>query len=69
MQTLILQQCQLLIHAFRHWLADVYLIGFTFAFTLSLGNSECSRKPLNAHCLGLMGKHKKMKKHENIDRK
>ena len=39
-----------------HWLADpektgqaVHLAGFASAFTLSLHDSECSRKPPNAH--------------------
>jgi hypothetical protein len=39
-------------HAYVHWLADVHLAGFAPAFTLSLGDSERSRKPPNAHSLG-----------------
>jgi len=35
-----------------HWLADVHLAGFAPAFTLSFHDSECSRKPPNAHSLG-----------------
>ena len=35
-----------------HWLADVHFRGFAPAFTLSLGDSERSRKPPNAHSLG-----------------
>ena len=37
--------------AYVHWLADVYSGSFAPAFTLSLGDSERSRKPLNAHSL------------------
>jgi hypothetical protein len=32
--------------------ADVHFAGFAPAFTLSLGDSERSRKPPNAHSLG-----------------
>ena len=32
-------------HAYVLWLADVHLAGFAPAFTLSLCDSECSRKP------------------------
>jgi len=39
-------------HAYVHWLADVQLAGFAPAFTLSFHDSECSRKPPNAHSLG-----------------
>jgi hypothetical protein len=35
-----------------HWLADVHSGGFAPAFTLSFHDSECSRKPPNAHSLG-----------------
>jgi len=35
-----------------HWLADLHLAGFAPAFTLSFHDSECSRKPPNAHSLG-----------------
>ena len=35
----------LLTHAYVHRLADVHLAGFAPAFTLSLCDSECSRKP------------------------
>jgi hypothetical protein len=35
-----------------HWLADMRLAGFAPAFTLSFHDSECSRKPPNAHSLG-----------------
>ena len=34
-----------LTHAYVHWLADVHLAGFAPAFTLSLCDSERSRKP------------------------
>ena len=34
-----------LTHAYGHWLADVHLAGFAPAFTLSLCDSERSRKP------------------------
>jgi hypothetical protein len=43
---------QAITHAYVHWLADVHSGGFAPAFTLSLGDSECSRKPPNAHSLG-----------------
>ena len=39
-------------HALVHRLADVHLAGFAPAFTLSFHDSECSRKPPNAHSLG-----------------
>ena len=42
-------------HAYVHWLADVHLAGFAPAFTLSFHDSECSRKPPNAHSLGRYG--------------
>jgi hypothetical protein len=42
----------LLTHAYVHWLADVHSGGFAPAFTLSFHDSECSRKPPNAHSLG-----------------
>jgi hypothetical protein len=35
-----------------HLLADVHFAGFAPAFTLSFHDSECSRKPPNAHSLG-----------------
>ena len=38
-----------LTHAYVHWLADVHSGGFAPAFTLSFHDSECSRKPPNAH--------------------
>jgi len=38
--------------AYVHWLADVHSGGFAPAFTLSFHDSECSRKPPNAHNLG-----------------
>jgi len=41
---------------YGHWLADVHLAGFTPAFTLSFHDSECSRKPPNAHSLGRSNK-------------
>ena len=41
-----------LTHAYVHWLADVHFAGFAPAFTLSFHDSECSRKPPNAHSLG-----------------
>ncbi len=34
-----------LTHAYVHRLADVHFAGFAPAFTLSLCDSECSRKP------------------------
>ena len=43
---------QLLTHAYVHLLADVHSAGFAPAFTLSQGDSECSRKPQDAHSLG-----------------
>jgi len=36
---------QAITHAYVHRLADVHLAGFAPAFTLSLCDSECSRKP------------------------
>jgi len=42
----------LLTHAYVHWLADVHFGSFAPAFTLSFHDSECSRKPPNAHSLG-----------------
>jgi len=44
-----------------HWLADVHLAGFAPAFTLSFHDSECSRKPPNAHSLGRYGQVQKTK--------
>jgi hypothetical protein len=35
-----------------HWLADMHSGSFAPAFTLSFHDSECSRKPPNAHSLG-----------------
>ena len=35
--------------------AEVHLAGFAPAFTLSFHDSECSRKPPNAHSLGRYG--------------
>ena len=35
--------------------ADVHLAGVAPAFTLSFHDSECSRKPPNAHSLGRYG--------------
>jgi hypothetical protein len=43
---------KLLTHAYVHWLADVHSAVFAPAFTLSFHDSECSRKPPNAHSLG-----------------
>ncbi len=51
-----------LTHAYVHWLADVHSGGFAPAFTLSFHDSECSRKPPNAHSLGRYGQAKKTKK-------
>ena len=48
-----------------HWLADVHLAGFAPAFTLSFHDSECSRKPPNAHSLGRYVQQQKNKKYEN----
>ena len=39
-------------HSMSHWLAEVQLADFAPAFTLSFHDSECSRKPPNAHNLG-----------------
>src|ERR1035437_3256213 len=52
----------LLTHAYVHWLADVHSAVFAPAFTLSFHDSECSRKPPNAHSLGRYGQQQKMKK-------
>jgi hypothetical protein len=49
------QKIQLITHAYWHWLADVHSGGFAPAFTLSFHDSECSRKPPNAHSLGRYG--------------
>ena len=35
-----------------HWLAEGHSDSFAPAFTLSFHDSECSRKPPNAHSLG-----------------
>src|ERR1035437_1032374 len=48
-------------HAYVHWLADVHSGSFAPAFTLSFHDSECSRKPPNAHSLGRYGQQQKMK--------
>jgi len=39
----------------------VHLAGFAPAFTLSFHDSECSRKPPNAHSLGRYGQVQKTK--------
>jgi hypothetical protein len=39
-------------HVYVHLLADVHSASFAPAFTLSLGDSERSRKPQDAHSLG-----------------
>ncbi|HEY5592795.1 MAG TPA: hypothetical protein VIK55_17470 [Paludibacter sp.] len=39
-------------HTYIYWLADVHSAGFAPSFTLSFHDSECSRKPPNAHSLG-----------------
>ena len=44
--------CDRLTHAYVHWLAEVHSGSFAPAFTLSFHDSECSRKPPNAHSLG-----------------
>jgi hypothetical protein len=44
----------------------VHLAGFAPAFTLSLCDSECSRKPPNAHSLGRYGQQQKMKKSDYV---
>ena len=49
---LITTTAMLLTHAYVHWLADVHSAVFAPAFTLSFHDSECSRKPPNAHSLG-----------------
>jgi hypothetical protein len=49
---LITTTAMLLTHAYVHWLADVHSGSFAPAFTLSFHDSECSRKPPNAHSLG-----------------
>ena len=53
-----------------HWLADVHSGGFAPAFTLSFHDSECSRKPPNAHSLGryLQAYKKKKKKTKHFNR-
>jgi hypothetical protein len=51
-----------LTHAYVHWLADVHSGSFAPAFTLSFHDSECSRKPPNAHSLGRYGQAKEKKK-------
>ncbi len=38
-------KAQQLTHAYGHRLADVHFAGFAPAFTLSLCDSECARKP------------------------
>ncbi len=43
---------QAITHAYGHRLADVHFGSFAPAFTLSLCDSERSRKPPNAHSLG-----------------
>ena len=43
---------QAITHAYGHRLADVHSSGFAPAFPLSFHDSECSRKPPNAHSLG-----------------
>jgi len=45
-----------------HWLADVHLAGFTPAFTLSLCDSERSRKPPVPIASVVSSKPKKKKK-------
>ena len=55
---------QAITHAYVHWLADVHLAGFAPAFTLSLCDSECSRKPPNAHSLGRYQQAEKKKETE-----
>jgi len=40
----------------------VHLAGFAPAFTLSFHDSECSRKPPNAHSLGRYVQQQKMKR-------
>ena len=47
-----MRNAQQLTHAYVHWLADVHSAVFAPAFTLSFHDSECSRKPPNAHSLG-----------------
>ncbi|MEI8273172.1 MAG: hypothetical protein WCG08_11160 [Paludibacter sp.] len=42
----------LVTHAYAHWLAEVQLAGSSPALTSSFHDSECSRKPPNAHSLG-----------------
>jgi hypothetical protein len=52
----------LLTHAYAHLLVDMHLAVFAPAFTLSFHDSECSRKPPNAHSLGRYVQQQKMKK-------
>jgi len=52
-----------------HWLADVHLAGFAPAFTLSFHDSECSRKPPNAHSLGRWQQAEKKKKNDQDEHK
>jgi len=44
----------------------VHLAGFAPAFTLSFHDSECSRKPPNAHSLGRYVQQQKMKKSDFV---
>ena len=48
-----------LTHAYVHRLADVHFGGFAPAFTLSLCDSECSRKPPVPIASVVMGQCKK----------
>lgn len=41
-----------------HWLADVQLVSFAPAFTLSLGDSDCPHKLPYAHSLDRYGQAK-----------
>jgi len=45
-----------------HWLADVHSGSFAPAFTLSFHDSECSRKPPNAHSLSRYGQAEEKKR-------
>ncbi len=57
-----------LTHAYVHWLADVHFGSFAPAFTLSLCDSERSRKPPNAHSLGRWQQAEKNKKRKEVTR-
>ena len=61
-------QGQQVTHAYVHWLADVHSGSFAPAFTLSFHDSECSRKPPNAHSLGRYLQAKKKEDRNSTDK-